>query len=186
MIKTLVKQIFMLLHHPVLFFKNIRKCIFVGKQSLIKNSNQINFGVKVRIGNQVRIQFYKKDAVLNLKDGVYMGNRNTFLLGGNISIGENTLLASDITIVSENHGNDPESALPYGKQDLICKDVNIGSGSWIGEKVIILPGISIGDKTIIGAGSVVTKNIPDYCIAVGNPAKIIKKYDFNSHTWEII
>ena len=54
---------------------------------------------------------------------------------------------------------------------------------WIGEKVTVLPGITIGEKSIIGANSVVTKDIPPFCIAAGNPASIIKRYDFEKHEW---
>ena len=86
--------------------------------------------------------------------------------------------------LSENHGIDPECSTPYMDQELTGLPVRIGTGCWIGEKVIILPGVSIGEKSIIGAGSIVTKKVPSYSIAVGNPAKIIKKYNFSTHRWE--
>ena len=69
-------------------------------------------------------------------------------------------------------------------QPLSAKNVYIGNGCWIGEQVCILSGVSIGEKCIIGAGSVVTKSIPDYCIAAGNPAKVLKKYNFETKRWE--
>lgn len=184
-IKIFLKQIYMMCFHPIITFKNLGKQIYIGKRGIIRGLNHITFGKKVRIGNDVRIQIYQKEAMLQLGDNVYMGNRNSLLLGGNITIGDDTLMASDILISSENHGTDPENNLPYGKQKLICKDVVIGNGCWIGEKVIILPGVTIGDKAIIGAGSVVTKNIPVACIAVGNPARVIKQYDFDKHSWEV-
>lgn len=94
------------------------------------------------------------------------------------------LIASHVMISSENHGTDPESDTPYMNQPLITKPVSIGDGCWIGEKVCILPGVNIGKKCIIGAGSVVTKSIPDYSIAAGNPARVIKKYSYETHNWE--
>jgi len=103
--------------------------------------------------------------------------------GGKIDIGTNVLIASHVLITSENHSIDPECNIEYMNQPLLCSDVKIEDGCWIGEKVCILPGVTIGKKSVIGAGSVVTKNIPAYCIAVGNPARIIKKYDFDSHKW---
>ena len=62
-------------------------------------------------------------------------------------------------------------------------EIKIEDGVWIGNSVIILPGVKIGKKSIIGAGSVVCKSIPDYCVAVGNPARIIKRYDHSSNIW---
>lgn len=183
-IKNLVKRIYMVFFHPLAFIRTIGKGIYIGRRSAIRGLNQIKFNSKVHIGNDVRIQAYQPTSILTLGKNVYMCHRNSFLLGGNITIGDNTLMASDILISSENHGTNPESNLFYGQQELICKDVVIGEGCWIGEKAIILPGVTIGDKAIIGAGSVVTKSVPAFCIAVGNPAKIIKQYDFNLHSWE--
>ena len=81
-------------------------------------------------------------------------------------IGHNTIIA---TI---NHEINPDI-----RRDLIPKKVIIGNNVWIGSGSIILPGTSIGDNAIIGAGSVVNKDIPENTIAVGNPAKVIKKID---------
>lgn len=61
--------------------------------------------------------------------------------------------------------------------------MHIGDGTWIGEKVCILSNVSIGEKCIIGAGSVVTKSVPDYCVAVGNPAKVVKYWDDDKTEW---
>ena len=186
MLKSIIKRVYMVICHPVVTVLHFSKKVFIGRAAIIRGLKKISFGKNVRIGDFVRIQMYHPSARLVLKDNVYMGNRNSFLLGGSITIGEKTLLASDILITSENHGNNPESQLPYGKQDLICKDVIIGNGCWIGEKTVILPGVTIGDKSIIGASSVVTKDIPAYCIAAGNPAKVIKSYDFDEGRWKAV
>ena len=63
------------------------------------------------------------------------------------------------------------------------RDVVIGEGSWLGEHVCVI-GASIGKNCVIGANSVVTHDVPDYSIAVGVPAKVIKRYNFNSKQWE--
>ena len=65
----------------------------------------------------------------------------------------------------------------------ISKGVTIGNGVWIGNNVVILGGVNIGDKAIIGAGSVVTHDVPAYSIAAGNPARIIKTYDKENNCW---
>ena len=105
---------------------------------------------------------------------------------GKIHVGDNVLIASNVLITNENHGMDPEAEIPYMDQDLSANDVTVGDGCWIGEKVTILPGSIIGKKSIIGAHSVVNGSIPDYSIAAGIPAKVIKRYNFNSHKWERI
>ena len=152
-----------------------------------KYRNKVSIGNDTIIGKHSRIQCYPDENMeighLIIGNGCRIGNRCSFLCGGDITIGNGVLMASDILVASENHSIDPESLQYYMSQPLKCNSVEIMDGSWIGEKVCILPGVSIGYKSIIGAGSVVTKSIPDYCIAVGNPAKIIKKWDFETHKW---
>ena len=149
--------------------------IEIGTGTVILGHSRIaNFHVKgiepmIRIGKNCYICYYF-----------------TILNASTVTIGDNVLIASHVLISSENHSMDPESELPYMSQPLMTKPVNVGDGCWIGEKVCILPGVTIGKKCIIGAGSVVTKNIPDYAIAVGNPAEVVKKYNFETHNWERI
>lgn len=121
---------------------------------------------------------------VHIGENCYIGYYFTILNASSVTIGDHVLIASHVMISSENHGVDPESDMPYMNQPLVSKPVSIGEGSWIGEKVCILPGVTIGKKCIIGAGSVVTKSIPDYSIAVGNPTKVIKQYNFKTHNWE--
>lgn len=117
---------------------------------------------------------------LKIGSGSRIEKNFTALVADELTIGENTLIASNVFISTENHGMNPE--MPYYKRPLITKSVHIGSNCWIGEKVIILPVVTIGDCLIVGAGSVVTMNIP-YTIAVGNPAKAIKKWNAKNKDW---
>ncbi|ADY12215.1 acyltransferase [Sphaerochaeta globosa] len=181
--RELLKWFYMIFFHPILLLDNPRKSLLVRRHSDIRYHKKIVFGQNNRLGEHLRINFYNSNARLVFGNNVYIGNRNSFLLGGSISIGNNTILASDILITSQNHGMDPEHELPYSKQNLTCSEVRIGEGCWIGEKVIILPGRSIGDKSIVAAGSVITKDIPPYTVVAGNPAIIKKRYDFEKHEW---
>ena len=176
----------------------IKRFCNVGKRCLIFKPIDLDKYAKkyVSIGNNVTI---KKNARINcfpfwnakknnqpyikIGDNSIICSFVSILGGGKIDIGTNVLIASHVLITSENHSIDPECNIEYMNQPLLCSDVKIEDGCWIGEKVCILPGVTIGKKSVIGAGSVVTKNIPAYCIAVGNPARIIKKYDFDSHKW---
>lgn len=136
----------------------------------------------VRLGTGTRIQSYcgKK---LYVGSNTYIVNNCSFLIGEDIFIGKNVLIASNVAVISENHMINPEDKRSYGQQPLVTKGVKISDGCWIGEKAVILPGVHVGKKSIVGAGSVVTHDIPDYSISAGNPAKVIKKYDFDKHEW---
>lgn len=91
---------------------------------------------------------------------------------GDIFIGDYTMIGPNVTIATACHPISPklrESGLQYNKP------IHIGKNVWIGGAAVILPGVTIGDNSIIGAGSVVTKDIEPNCIVVGNPAKILRK-----------
>ena len=156
--------------------------------SVISGYENIFIGGNTHILANSRIQVYNNltgnKAKVTIGDNCYLCFHLSILAGGSISIGNDVLIASYVLITSENHGMDPENSIPYMNQPLVCKDVSIGDGCWIGEKVSILQGVSIGKKCIIATNSVVTKSIPDYCIAAGIPARVIKKYDFEKHEWE--
>ena len=152
-----------------------------------KNRKYVSIGKDTVIGKYSRIQCYPDQNMeighLKIGDGCRFGQRCSFLCGEDITVGNGVLMASDVLITSENHSINPETSIWYMSQPLQCKAVEIKDGVWIGEKVCVLPGVSIGRKSVIGAGSIVTKSIPDFCIAVGNPAKVIKRYDFEKHSW---
>lgn len=91
--------------------------------------------------------------------------------GGKIYLGDYTIVAPNVGIISANHKT---NAL---KQH-VPSEVRIGNYCWIGMNSVILPGVTLGDFTIVGAGSVATKSFPDgYCVVAGNPAKLIKRLD---------
>lgn len=154
----------------------------------IRGRENICIGNQTTILNGVRMQVYNdltgKQSKIKIGDNCYIGYNNTFLAGGNITLEDGVLMASNILISSENHSINPESPDYYMNQKLSCAPIIVGEGTWIGEKVSILSGVTIGKKCVIGAGSIVTKDIPDFSIAVGSPAKVIKKYNFNTHEWE--
>jgi acetyltransferase-like isoleucine patch superfamily enzyme len=103
--------------------------------------------------------------------------------GGGVSIGEGTLISSNCSISSVTHEKyslnrlkprrTPPPGLPV--EDRLLRPVVIGRHVWIGTGAIILPGVTIGDHSIVGAGAVVTKSIPEKCVYVGNPARLLEK-----------
>jgi maltose O-acetyltransferase len=93
---------------------------------------------------------------------------------GQIAIGNDVMMGPDVVIITENHSFD-RIDIPIRKQGYSNPEkVTINNDIWIGARVIILPGVDIGSGAIIGAGAVVTKNVPAYAIVGGNPAKIIR------------
>ena len=110
----------------------------------------------------------------NIKLGkmVFINSCCHFQDNGSIEIGDNTMLGFNVSIATLNHDINPKTRL-----NAIPKPVKIGKNVWIGANSIILSGVTIGDNSVVGAGSVVTKDIPANTIAVGNPAKVIKKIE---------
>jgi acetyltransferase-like isoleucine patch superfamily enzyme len=90
---------------------------------------------------------------------------------GGVTIGSDVLIAAHCCITSLGH----DVSRPLMRQSVIAKPVIIGDGCWLGYNVTVLPGVTIGKGSVIGAGSVVTKDIPPMSVAVGNPAKVLKK-----------
>ena len=105
---------------------------------------------------------------------VYANFNLTLVDDTHIYVGDNTLFGPNVVIATAGHPIDPELR---NKQYQYNIPVRIGKSCWLGAGVVVLPGITIGDNVIIGAGSVVTKDIPDGVIAVGNPARILRKVD---------
>ncbi|WP_312194497.1 DapH/DapD/GlmU-related protein [Sphingobacterium multivorum] len=121
-----------------------------------------------------------------MNDYVHITAMNT------VKIGRNVLVASKVYISDCSHGSysgdefdsSPQS-IPHERK-LFAKPVVIEDNVWLGEFVSVLPGVTIGQGTIVGANSVVSKSLPSNVIAVGSPAKPIKKYNFDTQRWERI
>ena len=168
-------------------FKSFGKGSFIGRRCTVHFAGEgITIGNRVRIGNDAWLSLYatsENEASISIGDGCYIGTHFSILTAAPITNGKNCSIASFVTILGENHGINPEIG-NYGGQPLLAKPVVIGDGVWLGEKVSVMPGVTIGEKAIVGTCAVVTKDIPAYCMAVGNPAKVIKRYNFANHEWE--
>lgn len=121
-----------------------------------------------------------------MKDGCDIGTRNRISAGRKIIFEEEVITGPNVFISDQDHRYE-DINISIKNQGVIIKDgdgIRIGKGSWIGTNSVIIGNIEIGKGCVIGANSVVTKSIPDYSVAVGSPAKIIKKYNFKTKEWE--
>ncbi len=116
-------------------------------------------------------------------DKVIINMNCTFVDNNRIDIGNNVLIASNVQIYTATHSIrlDERMVQNWSEGQEICRTytlpVKIEDGVWIGGGTIILPGVTIGRNSVIGAGSVVTRSIPENCVAVGNPCRVIKQID---------
>lgn len=184
-------------------FKKIglNKCgmyFFVGKSVKLKHKRFIECGKGVSLGDYVEINALSNNKVIigdnvkignygvirctgtlsKLGKGIIIGNNcgfddNCFFgASGGIEIGSNVIMGRHVKFHSENHN--------FNKFDILIKDqgvnnkgIKVGSNCWIGSNVILLDGVNVGDGCVIGAGTIVNINLPDNCIAVGNPARVV-------------
>jgi acetyltransferase-like isoleucine patch superfamily enzyme len=101
-----------------------------------------------------------------------------------VEIGDDALLASHIFISDNQHGHS-DTEMPYKYQPLEkIAAVSIGRGCWIGEHVVIMSGVDIGEMSIVGANSVVTKSVPARSIVAGSPARVVRQWNSDSGSWE--
>lgn len=170
--------------------KHLRDFKFIGKNCNFHTVSSILGPEYISIGNNFRSSWNLRLEAIDQYKGqkfapkVTIGNNVSFNTDihigciNQIQIGDNCLLASRILIIDHEHGDTSlESVLVApGKRPLISKGpIIIGENCWIGEGVAILSGVSIGRNSIIATNSVVTKDIPEFCIAAGIPAKVIKQ-----------
>lgn len=156
----------------------------IGEQSVFFSHVELNGKKQIRIGRRTNIHSYttlsvwSKNGNLCIGDDVSIGSGCHITAVNRIKIGNGVLLGKYVTITDNSHGNNIRSEseiMPMYRPVVSKGGVCIGDNVWIGEKATILPGVSIGDGAIIGANSVVSKDVPPYSIAAGIPAKVIKE-----------
>ena len=160
-------------------FNKVSK-IYINGRIILHNGNKISIGNNAYLSNGVTLAVHKTDEYnpkIKIGSNCYLGADTHITCINRIEIGDNFLSGRRVTITDNSHGwfNLEDINIAPIKRKLVSKGpVSIGSNVWIGENVVILPGVRIGNNCIIGAGSIVTKNIDDNSLAVGNPARVIK------------
>jgi acetyltransferase-like isoleucine patch superfamily enzyme len=137
---------------------------YLGANSTIEDFCTVNNGVG--------------DVIIGNNSLIGMGN----VLIGPVTVGNNVILAQNIVASGLNHEyRNPD--MPIMSQPVTTAPITIGDDCWLAANVVVTAGVTIGKHCVIAAGAVVTKDIPPYSVAVGNPAKVIKQYNFELKDW---
>ena len=119
------------------------------------------------------------DRIVTIGDRCLIGRQSSIVGHFEIEIGDDVFFGPNVYVTDQNHSTrDP--LLPIGRQLDPEQPVRIGSGSWLGTNVVVTPGVTIGRRVAVGAGSVVTNDLPDGAVAVGSPARVLRTIDPDS------
>jgi len=157
----------------------------------VRGKRYMHLGHRLTTGVGCRLDAFPKEPKIvlhvgndvQINDYVHIGAINS------VTIKDRVLIASKVFITDHHHGSYGTDAMhtspliPPIDRPLSSSAVMIEDDVWIGEFVAVLPGVTIGKGSIIGTMSVVTKDIPAYCIAVGSPAKVVKRFNFEKNEW---
>lgn len=160
---------------------------------ICRGRNFIDFGKNLTTGYWCRFEAFANNKDSHLR--IILGNNiqmNDFVhisAIDKVEIGDSCLFASHVYISDNSHGkyegssNDSSPDVAPDHREYITAPVKVGRNVWLGEGVIVMPGVTIGNGCVIGAHSVVNSNIPAFSIAVGSPAKVVKQYLIEKKCW---
>ena len=151
-------------------------------QGVIYNEHYIEIGESTMIGPNAAVtagmapgQIMASNPVVSIGDRCIIGRGSHIIGHWSIDIGDDIMTGPYVYITDQNHTYEDPSQ-PIGKQWPVEKAVSIGSGSWLGANVVILPGTTLGRNTVVAAGAVVHGEFPDHCVIAGVPGVIVKRY----------
>jgi len=173
-----------------LFYKGAR---LVRRPFHCRGKSRLQFAEGFTIGHHCRFDLLGEEGdnskKLVIGKNCKLGDNVHIVANEKVIIGDNCLMASKIFISDTNHGDyskvttDSSPDIPPDDRPLYMKPVSIGNNVWIGENVCILLGVKIGDGCIIGANSVVNRDVPDNCIVAGSPARVLKHWNEVLKMW---
>jgi acetyltransferase-like isoleucine patch superfamily enzyme len=152
---------------------HIASKVRVGAGCRINRPNNLIMGQRVVLEGDVVVKLVSKTACLDLSEYVFVGRGCLFDISTQLTVGKGTLLAPGCFITDHNHATSPDAMI--WTQDCIEAPVKIGADVWLGARAIVLPGVTIGDGAIIGAGAVVTRDVPPMTVVAGVPAKFLRE-----------
>lgn len=169
-------------------FGEYGKHVYIGPDVIIKRPHLVSIGDHVTIQKNSHFYIHPSDKsstryLLRLGNYVHIGVNNGISAVNSVVIEDYVLIAPMVMIMDNTH-NYEDIEVPISLQSYTeGGTVRIESGCWIGANVIILPNVTIGRQSVIGANSVVNQSIPPFSVAAGAPARIIRKYDVANKKW---
>jgi acetyltransferase-like isoleucine patch superfamily enzyme len=119
-------------------------------------------------------QVLEHECVVSIGDRCVIGKGSAIVGHTRVEIGDDVWTGPHVYVTDANHGYEDVSE-PIGRQFAAARPVRIGSGTWLGAQTVVLPGVTIGRHVVVGAGAVVADDLPDYSVAVGNPARVVRR-----------
>ncbi|MBP2618035.1 acyltransferase [Chryseobacterium jejuense] len=156
---------------------------YMGNPTALSGINKIFIKKRVRIYPNVRLEVYGENSTLVINEDVSIGQNVHITSGDKLVIGASSTILANVFITNIDHDY-TEIDKHILKQKLIIKKTIIGENCFIGIGAAIQAGTILGKQCVVGANSVVKGVFPDYCVIVGSPARIVKKYNFETKTWE--
>ncbi len=167
------------------FFDRIGNPTYIGRPCFIEGCKNIEIGNRVRIFPGIRMEAIGQGKIVIGNNTAIEQNVHITSSGGVLSIGNNVTILANTFITNLDHGY-TDISKSILEQGVIEKETLIDDGCFVGYGAAIQAGTKLGKHCIVGAGAVVRGEYPDYCVIVGNPAHVIKKYNFETKKWERI
>ena len=173
-------------------WRTARRFHAFGKGSTVHGPFWLRGGPSIKIGNRVTIwqgarltavNYHPDRVIIEIGDGTSIHSNVHISAARSVSIGSKVLMAANCYITDHDHDwLDPDDP-PRTNSRLLVTPTSIGDDCWLGEKVAVLRGVTIGRGCVIGAHSVVTRDLPDHSVAVGSPARVIRRWDHGRKAW---
>lgn len=169
------------------FSSKISKKSYYARNTQFLGISNITIGDYCTIGENTRITVnnkLKKGEKVVIRNNVYIGRNNFFTVGGFLEIMEYSIVGDNCSFLCSDHSFD-NPLIPYSLSGSTSdQEIRIGVNCWFGINVTVVGNLKIGHGSVIGANSVITKDVPPFSLVVGNPAKIIKRYNFKTQKWD--
>lgn len=164
------------------FFKKFELPSYIGEPTFLEGVDKVSIGKRVRIFPRIRMEAIDNGSIV-VNDNVYIGqNCHITSCNSELVIGAGTAIMANVCITNIDHEY-CQIGKPVLSQTFKVSDTKLGENCFIGHNAVIQAGTILGKQCIVGANSMVRGHFPDYCVIVGVPAKVVKRYDIGKKEW---